>query len=53
MRWMKHVAYVAEVKNEYKNLDGKPLGKYHLGYLGVDGFLSMDLKPVKAYGCAS
>jgi len=39
MRWMKHAAYVGEVKNEYKNLGGKPLGKYHMGDLGVDGSL--------------
>jgi hypothetical protein len=39
MRWMKHAAYVGGVKNEYKNLGGKPLGKYHVGDLGLDGSL--------------
>jgi hypothetical protein len=26
-RWMKHAAYIDEMKNEYNNLGGKPLGK--------------------------
>jgi hypothetical protein len=36
IRWAGHVA-PTDLRNEYKILDRKAEGKYHLGYLGVDG----------------
>jgi len=37
MRWSGHVALMGERRGVYRVLEGKPDGKNHLGYPGLDG----------------
>jgi len=42
MRWSGHVARMGEERGVYRFLVGKPEGKSHWGYLGVDGWIILE-----------
>jgi len=42
IRWVGHVAYMGQMRNACKILDGKPEGKRPLGTLSADGRIILE-----------
>jgi hypothetical protein len=48
MRWARHIAHTGEVKMITEFLSGNLVGRNHLGYVGINGRIILNVKKI---GC--